>query len=112
MVRVPAVSMLLPMVLGIKGVIAHSFARIHRANLINFGILPMTCLTDEDLEGIHLGDHIVIEGAVSSLKQGGPLSLRNTTRGHIFQVRVDADDREKDVLIAGGLLPFTRQQKG
>ena len=102
---------LAPMVLGIKGVIAHSFARIHRANLINFGILPMTCLTDEDLEGIHLGDHIVIEGVVSSLKQGGPLSVRNATRGHIFQVRVDADDREKDVLIAGGLLPFTRQQK-
>ncbi|MBW2567183.1 MAG: aconitate hydratase, partial [Deltaproteobacteria bacterium] len=53
---------LAPMVLGIKGVIARSFARIHRANLINFGILPMTFMTDDELERIQSGDHLVIEG--------------------------------------------------
>jgi aconitate hydratase len=100
-----------PMVLGVKGVIARSFARIHRANLINFGILPMTFLTDEDLEGIELGDHIVIEGVVDRLKQGGPLPVLNSTRGRAFEVQVDIDDREKDVLIAGGLLRFTRQKR-
>ncbi|MBW1741940.1 MAG: aconitate hydratase [Deltaproteobacteria bacterium] len=101
-----------PMVLGVKGVIARSFARIHRANLINFGILPMTFVTDEDFEGIDPGDHIVIEEVVSHLKQGGPLPVLNSTRGRTFEVQVDIDDREKDVLIAGGLLRFTKQQKG
>lgn len=100
-----------PMVLGVKGVIARSFARIHRANLINFGILPMTFVTDEDLEDIYPGDHVVIEEIVSRLKQGGPLPVLNSTRGRTFEVRVDIDDRAKDVLIAGGLLRFTRQQK-
>jgi len=101
-----------PMVLGVKGVIARSFARIHRANLINFGILPMTFVTDEDLDGIDPGDHIVIEEVVSCLEQGGPLPVLNSTRRRTFEVRVDIDDREKDVLVAGGLLRFTRQQKG
>jgi aconitate hydratase len=101
-----------PMVLGVKGVIARSFARIHRANLINFGILPMTFVANEDLEDIDLGDRMVIEGVVSLLKQGGPVPVLNATRGQTFQVEVDMDDREKDVLIAGGLLRFTRQQMG
>jgi aconitate hydratase len=100
-----------PMVLGVKGVIARSFARIHRANLINFGIVPMTFVTDEDLEGIDLGDHIVIDKLVSRLIQGGPVPVLNSTRGRTFEVRIDVDDREKDVLVAGGLLRFTRQQK-
>jgi aconitate hydratase len=100
-----------PMVIGVKGVFARSFARIHRANLINFGILPMALVTDEDLEGIQPGDHVVIEDVVSRLKQGGPLRVLNSTRGRTFEVQVDLDDREKDVLIAGGLLRFTRQQK-
>jgi aconitate hydratase len=103
---------LAPMVLGVKGVIARSFARIHRANLINFGILPMTFATDGDLEGINPGDRIVIAGVVDRLKQGGTLPVLNSTRGQTFEVRVDLDDRDKDVLIAGGLLRFTRQQKG
>jgi aconitate hydratase len=100
-----------PMVIGVKGVIARSFARIHRANLINFGILPMTFVTDGDLEGIDPGDHLVIEDVLSRLKQGGALSVLNATRGQTFEVKVDVDDREKDVLVAGGLLRFTRQQR-
>jgi aconitate hydratase len=102
---------LAPMVLGVQGVIARSFARIHRANLINFGILPMTFVTDGDLEQIEPGDHIVIEEVVSRLKQGEPLPVLNKTRGQTFEVQVDLDDREKDVLVAGGLLRFTRKQK-
>jgi len=54
---------------------------------------------------------MVIAEVVSRLMQGGPLSVLNSTRGRTFEVQVDIDDREKNVLIAGGLLRFTRQQK-
>ncbi|MEE9402819.1 MAG: aconitate hydratase, partial [Desulfobacteria bacterium] len=101
---------LAPMVLGIKGVIARSFARIHRANLINFGILPMTFMTDDELEQIQPGDRLIIEG-VKLLKNGGALRVVNTTQGSTFEVLVDLDPREKDVVVAGGLLKFLRQQK-
>lgn len=102
---------LAPMVLGVKGVIAHSFARIHRANLINFGILPMTFVTDDDLKQIQPGDHLVIEEARTRLKNSRKLSVLNTSRSSTFEVRVDLDDREKDVVMAGGLLAFVRQQE-
>jgi len=101
---------LAPMVLGIKGVIARSFARIHRANLINFGILPMTFMTDDELEQIQPGDRLIIEG-VKLLKNGGALRVVNTTQGSTFEVLVDLDPREKDVVVAGGLLKFLRQQR-
>lgn len=102
---------LAPMVLGIKGVIARSFARIHRANLINFGILPMTFMTDDELERIQPGDHLVIEGILTLLKKGRVLRVANTTRGATFEVHVDLDPREKDVVMAGGLLEFLRQHQ-
>ncbi|MES0350440.1 MAG: aconitate hydratase [Desulfobacteria bacterium] len=102
---------LAPMVLGIKGVIARSFARIHRANLINFGILPITFMTDDELERIQSGDHLVIEGILTLLKNGRVLRVANTTQGRTFEVRVDLDPREKDVVMAGGLLEFLRQHQ-
>jgi aconitate hydratase len=102
---------LAPMVLGIKGVIARSFARIHRANLINFGILPMTFMTDDELERIQYSDHLVIEGILTLLKKGSTLGVVNTTQGRTFEVRVDLDPREKDVVMAGGLLEFLRQHQ-
>jgi aconitate hydratase len=102
---------LAPMVLGIKGVMARSFARIHRANLINFGILPMTFVTDAELEKIQPGDQLTIEGVLRSLKNGRALRVLNTTRGRAFEVHIDLDRREKDVVVAGGLLEFVRQQR-
>ena len=99
---------LAPMVLGVKGVIARSFARIHRANLINFGILPMTFMTDVELGRIHTGDQLVIEDMEKSLENGRTLRVLNTTQGSSFEVRVDLDRREKDVVMAGGLLQYLR----
>ncbi|RLB83991.1 MAG: aconitate hydratase [Deltaproteobacteria bacterium] len=99
---------LAPMVLGIKGVIARSFARIHRANLINFGILPMTFMREEDPAQIQPGDQLVMDDVVGSMKNGRPLGVVNTTRGQAFEVRIDLDEREKDVVMAGGLLEYLR----
>ena len=102
---------LAPMVLGVKGIIAHSFARIHRANLINVGILPMTFMTDDELEQIQTGDQLVIEDVEKWLENGRTLRVLNRTRGSDFEVRVDLDRREKDVVMAGGLLRYLKLRR-
>ncbi len=102
---------LAPMVLGIKGVIARSFARIHRSNLINFGILPMSFVGDDELEQIRPGDRLVIEDVAKFLENSRTFHVVNTTRGSTFEVCVDLDAREKDVVLAGGLLQFLRLQR-
>ncbi len=99
---------LAPMFLGIKGVMARSFARIHKANLINFGILPMTFMTGDEFEQIQPGDQLVIERVVRSLKNGSTLCVLNTTRSSVFEVRIDLNGREKEVVMAGGLLEYLR----
>ncbi|MDY6988156.1 MAG: aconitate hydratase [Thermodesulfobacteriota bacterium] len=98
-----------PMYLGIRGVIAHSFARIHRANLINFGILPMIFSRPQDFVRIRLGDQMVAEGAAGALR-GGERSLHiwNGTQGYGFDVDIALDDRERNIVVAGGRLNHFR----
>ncbi|MDY6837549.1 MAG: aconitate hydratase [Thermodesulfobacteriota bacterium] len=98
-----------PMYLGIRGVIAHSFARIHRANLINFGILPMTFSRLQDIGRIQPGDQVVAEGAAGSLK-GGERSLHvwNATQDYGFDVDIALDERERNIVVAGGRLNHFR----
>ena len=97
------------MFLGIKGVLALSFARIHRSNLINFGILPMLLSTSEEREGIRPGDELVIEGVATSIKTGKTsVRVGNRTREKSFEVSIDLDDRERKIVLAGGLLNLVR----
>lgn len=94
-----------PMYLGIKGVIARSFARIHRANLINFGILPMTFSGVEDLKQIRQGDRLVLEDVARSVEAGQRTArIVNSTQGNGFSVRIDLDERERNIVVAGGRL--------
>ncbi|MDY6953845.1 MAG: aconitate hydratase, partial [Thermodesulfobacteriota bacterium] len=94
-----------PMYLGIRGVIAHSFARIHRANLINFGILPMTFVSPEDRDRVQPGDQMVVEGAAGSLRGGErALHIWNVTQDYRFDVAVALDGRERHIVVAGGRL--------
>jgi aconitate hydratase len=103
---------LAPMSLGIKGVIALSFARIHRANLINFGILPMVFLRDEDQKHFQLGDQLIVEGTAVSVRKGDPtLSVLNTTQGTSFDVAIDLDQTERDVVVSGGRLNHFRRKR-
>jgi aconitate hydratase len=96
---------LAPMFLGIKGVIALSFARIHRSNLINFGMLPMTFLRPEDLDEVQPGDRLIIEAVASGLKEGQTrLRVRNETQGRVFDVGIDLDETEREFILAGGRL--------
>ncbi|MHB1128050.1 MAG: aconitate hydratase [Bacillota bacterium] len=102
---------LAPMYLGIKAVIAQSFARIHRANLINFGILPLTFIELANYQEIEQGDLLQISGLVESLQTGAEeLVVKNLTRGAELPVKHDLSSRQKEIILAGGLLNLIRKE--
>ena len=100
---------LVPLYLGIKGVIAKSFARIHMANLINSGILPLTFADEADYDKINSGDRLELKNAVESVASKEEFEMINKTTGKSFMVRLAASDRLRKILLAGGLLNFTKQ---
>ncbi|QNB48036.1 aconitate hydratase [Thermanaerosceptrum fracticalcis] len=99
---------LVPLYLGIKGVIALSFARIHMANLINSGILPLTFVHKEDYERISLEDELVIDDLHNQVLSGNTIAVKNITQNFSFKVRLDVSERLRHILLAGGLLPYTK----
>jgi len=99
---------LVPLYLGIKGVVALSFARIHMANLINSGILPLTFAAKEDYSRINQGDVLTIENLQEQTASGNVLLMTNQTQGYTFSVQLDVSPRLKKILLAGGLLPYTK----
>ncbi|MBC7097534.1 aconitate hydratase [Candidatus Bipolaricaulota bacterium] len=99
-----------PMYLGIKAVIAKSFARIHHANLVNFGILPLTFVNPSDYERIDQGD--VLRLSVRELSPGGILTLVNETKGEEIPVRAELDARGVELVRAGGILPYVKEKQG
>jgi len=101
---------LAPMHLGIKVVIAKSFARIHKANLVNFGILPLTFASDNDYEETSLDDILTINGLKQSLLSGDQIVAVNTSSGKQIKLNHDLDKRDIGILIAGGLLNHTKQK--
>lgn len=98
-----------PMFLGIQAVIAKSFARIHRSNLINFGILPLLFQSPDDYEKTGKGDRLVIKDIISALNSGQAFKVVNQTKGYVFEVTAKLNEREKNLIIKGGLLPYTKQ---
>lgn len=105
---------LAPVELGIKGVAAKSFARIHRANLINNGILPLEFLQEEDYEALEAGDELRLEGLHAYLQGNAqqPLMLQNLTQGKEIPVKLELSQRQANMILAGGLLNLTRKSKG
>jgi aconitate hydratase len=97
-----------PMYLGLQAVIAKSFARIHRANLINFGVLPLLFKTDRDYERIEKGDVLSIKNPVDAVKGSLNFKIENMTRGYTFEAVSNLNDREKELILKGGLLPYTK----
>jgi aconitate hydratase len=91
---------LAPKYLGVKAVIAKSFARIHLANLVNFGIVPLTFVDKRNYSGIAQGDTLELD--VKGLKRN--LCVKNVTKGSEFQVKLDLSEHEKGWLKAGGKL--------
>lgn len=93
-----------PMFLGVKVVIAKTFERIHAANLINFGILPLVFQNGEDYERINSGDLLQIPAIRDTLKNGAPLQVNNITSGSVFSAVYELTDRQQKLIIAGGAL--------
>ena len=100
---------LAPMYLGIKAVIAKSFARIHRANLVNFGILPLTFENENDYNLFDLGDTIELPDMKNRLKSKSGITLKNVTKNKEVKVTHTLTPREIDILCVGGLLNYQAQ---
>ncbi|MEK7274191.1 MAG: aconitase family protein, partial [Candidatus Desantisbacteria bacterium] len=91
-----------PMFLGVKAVLAKSFERIHAANLINFGIIPLTFANDADYEQINPGDEVIIADVRRLLAENKPLTAR--INGMEIAVNCSLSDRQRQILLAGGML--------
>lgn len=101
---------LVPMYLGVRVVITKSFARIHAANLINAGIMPLTFVNPEDYDKINEGDELCLENVFEGMDEGS-LILKDLTNGVKIALSCGFTQRQKDILKAGGLLAFTKEGK-
>jgi aconitate hydratase len=103
---------LAPRYLGLKAVIVKSFARIHLANLINFGIVPLTFSDGADYTGIDQGDDLEIPSIVEIIRSGGQLKVFNRTKGTEFTVTYSFTERQKAILESGGALNYVKHSSG
>lgn len=101
---------LCPMYLGTRAVIAKSMERIHIANLINVGILPLTLANEADYERIEQGDEIEIPDVRSRIQNGETVIARDLTRGFEFELKYDLSDRQKQIVLAGGTLAYMKEK--
>lgn len=101
---------LAPLHLGVKAVIVKSFARIHRANLINAGILPLTFVNEADYDNISLGDKLSIDNIIDDIKNGRDLTIKNMSNGKTFKVSCELSERAVDIVLSGGLLSYTKEK--
>lgn len=102
-----------PMYLGVKAVMALSIERIHQANLCNFGIMPLTIVTQEDYDEISRGHELVIDDAPSQVRralEGGLVEVRDLTNGRTYGMRLDVTAQQADMLIRGGRLNQIREE--
>ncbi|MBQ6885714.1 MAG: aconitate hydratase [Clostridia bacterium] len=99
---------LVPMYLGVRVVITKSFARIHVANLINSGIMPLTFKNADDYDKINQGDKLSLANVFDGMDKG-IIMLKNQTSGEEIELVCDFTDRQKQILKAGGLLAYTKE---
>ncbi len=100
---------LVPLYLGIKAVIAKSFARIHCANLINAGIMPFTFANPDDYDRIDTDDMLALKGIRATIEKGETVILENLTKGEKYELAYDYSDRQTAMILDGGLLNYTKK---
>ena len=100
---------LVPLYLGVKAVIAKSFARIHVANLINFGIVPMTLKNEDDYDKISEGSKLFIEGFRDAVAKSDKAFLK--VDGEKYELCLNLSERQREILLAGGTLNYTKNAK-
>jgi aconitate hydratase len=98
---------LVPLYLGIKAVLTKSFARIHKANLINSGILPLTFSNKDDYDNISVNDELVMDNTIEQVKKG-KIIVHNKTKNVDYVMDVDLSDKELKMIIAGGKINFIK----
>ena len=102
---------LAPLQLGVKAVVAKSFARIHMANLINNGILPLVFVNEWDYDNMKVNTQFTIKYAADQIKgaaEGQIVQITNVQTGEDIPVRLNISERQRDILLAGGLLNYTK----
>lgn len=100
---------LAPMYLGVRAVLVKSFARIHKANLVNYGIIPLVLDDPSVYDRLSANDVLEFTGIRSSLETGSPFALKRASDGLSFTAKNDLDPRSRKILLAGGLAAYTRQ---
>lgn len=101
---------LVPLYLGIKAVITVSFARIHKANLVNAGIIPLNFKNADDYNKIDVNDELLLPNIKDELKNGSDITLYNKTKDKTYSLLCDISERQRDILAAGGLLNYTKKE--
>jgi len=102
---------LCPMHMGVKAVLARSFERIHAANLINFGIIPLTFRDKADYDKIDQGDRLEIPDIRQRIRQGRELIVKDKTKGIEFSVDDTLSNRARDIVLAGGALAYVKSKR-
>ncbi|QNO16845.1 aconitate hydratase [Caproicibacterium amylolyticum] len=103
---------LVPLYLGIKAVLVKSFARIHCANLVNAGIVPLVFENEADYDRIDQMDDLSMPNIRAELEAGQPITVKDETKGFTIHTNAQLTDRQRDMILAGGLLNYTKQQNG
>jgi len=101
---------LCPMYLGIRAVIAKSIERIHKANLINFCVVPIEFIDPADYDNINENDELTIENIITAVKDSDSVNIINNTTGQSFKAALKLSKRDREILLAGGLLSYTKQK--
>lgn len=102
---------LAPLYLGVKAIICKSFARIHRQNLINNGILPLCFVNEADYDKIDRDDVLELPGIRNAIENGTKITVKNVTKGTEYEVTCELSERGKGMMLAGGLLNYTKHNK-
>ena len=102
---------LVPLYLGIRAVIAVSFARMHKANLINSGIIPLVFANPEDYNAIEQGDTLELHDIRACVEHGDTVTVKNITKNTEIVLNAEFSDRARNILLAGGLLNYTAERK-
>jgi aconitate hydratase len=97
------------MYLGIKVVIAKSFARIHKANLINFGIIPLEFLDLADYQKISSDDILYFKDVIKSLNENKEILVENLSKNFVFKTKYNLTEREREIIKEGGYLPYIKK---
>jgi aconitate hydratase len=98
------------MYLGLRAVLAKSIERIHRANLINFAIVPIEFADPADYDRIQTEDSLEIPNLLGAIRTAGEVEIFNRTQGFAFKGRLVLSRRDRDILLAAGLLNYAKKR--